>query len=123
MQVTREITIHACLRHAHIIDFYASFEDADNVYLVQEFAYGAPATRAPAVLCPAAAHRAVPLSRWRPVRGVEALRRALQGQKRGAGRRAALPSGAEILPPEGGTSFCSCSPAAASCQLPAGFRG
>lgn len=41
LQVTREIKIHSALRHAHIIDLYAAFEDADNVYLVQEFAYGA----------------------------------------------------------------------------------
>ena len=39
--MTREIKIHSTLRHAHIIDFYAAFEDVDNVYLVQEFAYGA----------------------------------------------------------------------------------
>ena len=61
MQVTREITIHSALRHAHIIDLYAAFEDADNVYLVQEFAYGAQQCQAwslprltgkPHLLCP-----------------------------------------------------------------------
>lgn len=40
LQVDREIRIHSCLMHDHIIKLYAAFEDESNVYLVQEFAAG-----------------------------------------------------------------------------------
>ena len=41
MQVEREIRIHSKLQHESIIGLYAAFEDADNVYMAQEFAEGA----------------------------------------------------------------------------------
>ncbi|PSC71935.1 aurora other [Micractinium conductrix] len=37
-QVSREIEIHASLLHPNIVRLYAAFEDADGIYLVQEFA-------------------------------------------------------------------------------------
>lgn len=37
-QVSREIEIHASLLHPHIVRLYAAFEDADGIYLVQEYA-------------------------------------------------------------------------------------
>lgn len=40
LQVNREIQLHSVLKHENIIDFYAAFEDTDNVYLVQEYAHG-----------------------------------------------------------------------------------
>jgi len=36
--VSREIEIHASLLHPHIVRLYAAFEDADGIYLVQEYA-------------------------------------------------------------------------------------
>ena len=36
----REVRIHAALAHPHVIALYAAFEDADHVYLAQEFADG-----------------------------------------------------------------------------------
>ena len=39
-QVGREIDIHASLIHQNVIKLYAAFEDADGIYLVQEFATG-----------------------------------------------------------------------------------
>ena len=39
-QVGREIDIHASLTHTNVIKLYAAFEDADGIYLVQEFATG-----------------------------------------------------------------------------------
>jgi len=39
-QVGREIQIHASLLHPNIIKLFAAFEDADGIYLVQEFATG-----------------------------------------------------------------------------------
>ncbi|KAK9789936.1 hypothetical protein WJX73_001902 [Symbiochloris irregularis] len=39
-QVNREIQLHSSLKHEFIIDFFAAFEDADNVYIVQEYAVG-----------------------------------------------------------------------------------
>lgn len=39
-QVEREIRLHSQLRHENIIQLYGSFEDEDNVYLVQEYAEG-----------------------------------------------------------------------------------
>lgn len=40
MQVEREIRIHGKLNHNNIIKLFAAFEDAENVYLAQEFASG-----------------------------------------------------------------------------------
>lgn len=37
-QVSREIEIHASLLHPNIVRLYAAFEDADGIYLVQEYA-------------------------------------------------------------------------------------
>ena len=37
-QVSREIEIHASMLHPHIVRLYAAFEDADGIYLVQEYA-------------------------------------------------------------------------------------
>ncbi|KFM23426.1 Serine/threonine-protein kinase ark1 [Auxenochlorella protothecoides] len=37
-QVAREISIHAALNHPSIVPLYATFEDADGIYLVQELA-------------------------------------------------------------------------------------
>lgn len=45
-QVAREITIHASLPHPNVIKLYAAFEDADGIYLVQEFAAGGELSRA-----------------------------------------------------------------------------
>lgn len=42
VQVAREIQIHSTLHHEHIIALYGAFEDSKHVYLVQEFAVGAP---------------------------------------------------------------------------------
>ena len=42
VQVAREIQIHSGLVHDHIIALYGAFEDGKHVYLVQEFAPGAP---------------------------------------------------------------------------------
>ncbi len=39
-QIGREIDIHASLTHINVIKLYAAFEDADGIYLVQEFATG-----------------------------------------------------------------------------------
>lgn len=39
-QINREIHIHAGLSHQNIIKLYGAFEDADGIYLVQEFAAG-----------------------------------------------------------------------------------
>lgn len=39
-QVEREIRIHSQLRHENIIQLFAAFEDAENVYLAQEYAAG-----------------------------------------------------------------------------------
>ena len=38
LQVAREIEIHASLLHPHVLRLYAAFEDADGIYLVQEYA-------------------------------------------------------------------------------------
>lgn len=46
VQVAREIQIHSALVHDHIIALYGAFEDGKHVYLVQEFAPGAPRYRA-----------------------------------------------------------------------------
>lgn len=37
-QVSREIEIHASMLHPNIVRLYAAFEDADGIYLVQEYA-------------------------------------------------------------------------------------
>ena len=37
-QVAREIEIHASLLHPHVVKLYAAFEDAEAIYLVQEYA-------------------------------------------------------------------------------------
>ena len=37
----REIRIHSQLFHQNIVSLYAAFEDADHVYLAQEYAAGA----------------------------------------------------------------------------------
>ena len=37
-QVSREIEIHASLLHPNVVRLYAAFEDADGIYLVQEYA-------------------------------------------------------------------------------------
>lgn len=37
-QVSREIEIHASLLHPNIVRLFAAFEDADGIYLVQEYA-------------------------------------------------------------------------------------
>ena len=39
-QVAREVAIHAQLGHPHVVALYAAFEDADKVYLLQEYAEG-----------------------------------------------------------------------------------
>jgi serine/threonine protein kinase len=39
-QISREIEIHASVTHPNVIKLYAAFEDADGIYLVQEFAAG-----------------------------------------------------------------------------------
>ncbi len=39
-QVEREVRLHSALVHPHIVALYAAFEDADHVYLAQEFAGG-----------------------------------------------------------------------------------
>ncbi|WIA28952.1 hypothetical protein OEZ86_011475 [Tetradesmus obliquus] len=39
-QIEREVRIHITLRHPHIIELLAAFEDPEHVYLVQEFAPG-----------------------------------------------------------------------------------
>lgn len=39
-QINREIHIHAGLSHENIIKLYGAFEDADGIYLVQEYAAG-----------------------------------------------------------------------------------
>jgi hypothetical protein len=38
VQVSREIEIHASLLHPNVVRLYAAFEDADGIYLVQEYA-------------------------------------------------------------------------------------
>jgi aurora kinase len=38
--VAREISIHARLDHPHIVALFAAFEDAERVYLLQEYAEG-----------------------------------------------------------------------------------
>ena len=38
--MSREIQLHSALNHENIIEFYAAFEDLDNVYMVQEYAHG-----------------------------------------------------------------------------------
>jgi len=40
VQVEREIQIHSQLHHENVIKLFAAFEDAENVYLAQEFAAG-----------------------------------------------------------------------------------
>ncbi len=40
MQVEREIQIHSQLDHENVVKLFAAFEDAENVYLAQEFAAG-----------------------------------------------------------------------------------
>lgn len=42
----REIRIHSQLFHQNIVSLYAAFEDADHVYLAQEYAAGASCTDA-----------------------------------------------------------------------------
>ncbi|EFN57657.1 hypothetical protein CHLNCDRAFT_11382, partial [Chlorella variabilis] len=37
-QVSREIEIHASLLHPNVVRLFAAFEDADGIYLVQEYA-------------------------------------------------------------------------------------
>lgn len=37
-QVSREIEIHASMLHPNIVRLFAAFEDADGIYLVQEYA-------------------------------------------------------------------------------------
>jgi aurora kinase len=39
-QVEREIRLHGQLRHPHIIQLHAAFEDATHVFMVCEFATG-----------------------------------------------------------------------------------
>jgi len=39
-QVAREIFIHSQLDHPHVIGLFAAFEDAEKVYLLQEYAEG-----------------------------------------------------------------------------------
>ena len=39
-QVAREVSIHARLNPPHVVALFAAFEDADKVYLLQEFAEG-----------------------------------------------------------------------------------
>ena len=39
-QVAREVGLHARLEHRHVVALYAAFEDADKVYLLQEYAAG-----------------------------------------------------------------------------------
>jgi aurora kinase len=41
-QVDRELRLHSALGHENIIALYAAFEDADHVFLVQEYAAGMP---------------------------------------------------------------------------------
>ena len=43
-QVEREIKIHSQLFHQNIVSLFAAFEDADHVYLAQEYAAGALTT-------------------------------------------------------------------------------
>lgn len=40
LQVEREIKIHSQLFHQNIVSLFAAFEDADHVYLAQEYAAG-----------------------------------------------------------------------------------
>ncbi len=49
MQVEREIQIHSQLDHENVIKLFAAFEDAENVYLAQEFAAGEACSRC---MCP-----------------------------------------------------------------------
>jgi serine/threonine protein kinase len=39
-QISREIRIHLSLKHLNIIGFYGFFDDAENVYLLIEYATG-----------------------------------------------------------------------------------
>eukprot|EP00955_Chlamydomonas_euryale_P058263 357008-Chlamydomonas_euryale.AAC.5 len=39
-QVEREVAIHSKLRHPHIVEFYAAFEDSHGIYLLLEYAEG-----------------------------------------------------------------------------------
>ena len=53
--MSREIEIHASLLHPNIVRLYAAFEDADGIYLVQEFA-----ARGELLLCKSAGRMAPP---------------------------------------------------------------
>ncbi|KAG1654655.1 hypothetical protein FOA52_010283 [Chlamydomonas sp. UWO 241] len=39
-QVEREVNIHISLKHENVINLYAAFEDAHNIYMVMELAGG-----------------------------------------------------------------------------------
>ena len=62
VQVEREIQIHAQLDHENVIKLFAAFEDAENVYLAQEFAAGQRlALQLPQTHCTEYAHILGPL--------------------------------------------------------------
>jgi len=50
-QVEREVVIHCQLFHQNIVALYAAFEDADHVYLAQEYAAGGGCRALPRWLC------------------------------------------------------------------------
>jgi len=50
-QVEREVVIHCQLFHQNIVALYAAFEDADHVYLAQEYAAGGSCSVQPRLLC------------------------------------------------------------------------